>query len=88
MMDNIISMHLWVIKASTLLGKGELICEAREIFNLYLQYQTYSADAVIALDGDAKISASGNNLFTIDDDNDDNDDVEEKVRSSFITVDM
>ena len=78
-------MGRYCIKANTLLGKGELICEAREIFNFYLQYQTYSADAVVALDGDATISATGNNLFT---DDDDEEEEEVEVRSSFITVDM
>ena len=44
------------------------------------RYQTYSDD-VAALDGDATISASGDNVFTdIDDDydGDDNDDYEEE----------
>ena len=58
-------------KTSDLLGKGELIGEAREILHFYLKYQTYFDDDV-ALDGDATISASGDNVFTdIDDDDDD-----------------
>jgi len=49
-------------KASSLLGKGELICEAREILHFY-QYQT---DADVATDDveDATISASGDIVFT------------------------
>ena len=78
-------------KASALLGKGELICEAREILHFY-QYQTYSD----ALDGSATISASGDSLFT---DIEEGEEVSDRFRSadetvvdqsssSFITSDM
>ena len=59
------------------MGKGELICEAREILHFYLLYQTYSDDAV-ALDGDATICASGDNVF--------NEEEEEEVRGQGLEV--
>ena len=64
-------------KTSDLMGKGELICEAREILHFYLLYQTYSDDAV-ALDGDATICASGDNVF--------NEEEEEEVRGQGLAV--
>ena len=78
-------------KASALLGKGELICEAREILHFY-QYQTDSD----ALDGSAPISASGDSVFT---DIEEEEEVSNRFRSadetvvdqsssSFITSDM
>ena len=47
-----------------MLGRGELICEAREILHFYLQIHTYSDDVTVALDGDTMISGSGDNEFT------------------------
>jgi hypothetical protein len=66
-------------KASALLGKGELICEAREILHFY-QYQTDS-DAIC----DATISASGDNVFT--DIEYDDYEKEEEVRNRFRSAD-
>ena len=81
-------------KASALLGKGELICEAREILHFY-QYQTDS-DAAFCFDGDATISASGDNVFTETDDKEEGvsnrihsaDETVFDQSSSFITVDV
>ena len=45
----------------------------------YLQYQIISDDAVAALDGDAMISASSDNVFTDIDDDDEEEEEEEVI---------
>ena len=74
-------------KASALLGKGELICEAREILHFY-QYQTDSD----ALDGNA---TTGDSVFTDIEEEEVSDrfrsadeTVVDQSSSSFITSDM
>ncbi len=66
-------------KTSDLLGKGELIV------HFYLQYQTYSDDAAAALDGDATINASGDNVFTDIDDDDEEEEEEVIVQGLAVT---